>query len=188
MNAAAQGPRVRAYVAFGANLGEPVSMYARCCDALRALPATQLVACSRLYRSAPMAVDGEQPDYFNAVMALDTALPPEVLLSALLAIEAGHGRTRDGRCSARPIDLDLLLYGERHIDTARLQVPHPRMHQRAFVLLPLAELDPGLRIPGQPALATLIEALPAQRCHPLNPGQSTVSDPVVIKDDGKACA
>ena len=148
---------VRAYVAFGANLGDPAAAFFEAVQRLDALPGTRVVARSSLYRSAPVGVAG-QPDYLNAVIALDTALAPRPLLEALLAIEHDSGRRRDFPMAPRTLDLDLLLHGDAVIDEPGLQVPHPRMHERAFVLLPLLEIAPDVWIPGRgPAR----EALPA---------------------------
>ena len=146
---------VRAHVALGANLGDPGSALEAAFAALDALPATRLVARSSLYRTAPVGVAG-QPDYINAVAAIDTTLPASVLLDALLELERRHGRTRDYHLAPRTLDLDLLLYGSECIDEPELVVPHPRMHLRAFVLVPLAEIAPELVIPGRGALAGLL--------------------------------
>ena len=146
---------IRAHVAFGANLGDPPAAFALALQRLNALPATRVVAHSSLYRTAAIGV-GEQPDYLNAVIALDTALGARALLDALLAIEQEGGRTRAYHQAPRTMDLDLLLYGMAVIDEPGLQVPHPRMHQRAFVLQPLAEIAPGTQIPGQGAVLTLL--------------------------------
>jgi 2-amino-4-hydroxy-6-hydroxymethyldihydropteridine diphosphokinase len=152
---------VRAYIAFGANLGDPVAAFAEALQRLDALPDTRVVARSSLYRSAPVGVAG-QPDYLNAVIALDTALAPRPLLEALLTIEHDAGRRRDFPMAPRTLDLDLLLHGDAVIDEAGLQVPHPRMHERAFALLPLAEIDPAASIPGRGAVAALLPALAGQ--------------------------
>jgi 2-amino-4-hydroxy-6-hydroxymethyldihydropteridine diphosphokinase len=146
---------VRAHVAFGANLGDPVAALALALQRLDALPASRVVACSSLYRTAALGV-GAQPDYLNAVIALDTTLGARALLDALLAIEQEGGRTRDYHQAPRTMDLDLLLYGTAVIDEPGLQVPHPRMHQRAFVLQPLAEIAPEALIPGQGAVTALL--------------------------------
>ena len=158
----------RAYVAFGANLGDAASMYIHTRAALAALPATRVTAHSALYRSAPILPAGTpaattQPDYHNAVVALDTALAPLALLDALLDLEARAGRTRPHANAPRPLDLDLLLYDDQIIDHPRLSVPHPRMTQRAFVLVPLAEISPDVVIPAQPPLAELLAGVHAQR-------------------------
>lgn len=149
---------VRAYVGLGSNLGDPAAQISSAIDALAALPSTRLVARSRLYRSAawgPIA----QPDYLNAVAALDSGLAPEALMAELLAIERAAGRVRDARWGPRIIDLDLLLHGDCELATDALMLPHPRLHERAFVLLPLAELAPALVIPGRGALAALCKSV-----------------------------
>ncbi|MDR3212923.1 MAG: 2-amino-4-hydroxy-6-hydroxymethyldihydropteridine diphosphokinase [Azoarcus sp.] len=153
----------RAHVAFGANLGDPFAAFTRALEALDALPDTRLVAHSSLYRSAPLGVTEPQPDYINAVAALDTRLAPQTLLDALLWIESIGGRTRATAFAPRPIDLDLLLHGDTVLCTPTLTLPHPRLAQRAFVLLPLAEIAPNLVIPGIGALAPLLEAVRDQR-------------------------
>ena len=152
---------IRAYIAFGANLGDPAAAFADALQRLDALPGTRVVASSSLYRSAPVGVAG-QPDYLNAVIALDTTLAPRPLLEALLAIEHDAGRRRDFPMAPRTMDLDLLLHGDAVIDEPGLQVPHPRMHERAFVLLPLAEIAPAASIPGRGGVAALLPALAGQ--------------------------
>lgn len=147
---------VRAYVALGANLGDPLAMLQSAALALAALPSTQLAHLSGFYRTAPLNTDtagSESPapggDYCNAVAALDTDLPAPLLLNALQAIEQQFGRVRSQRNAPRLLDLDLLLYGNGSIASKKLTVPHPRMNQRAFVLRPLAEIAPGLVSPAQ---------------------------------------
>ncbi|OON60436.1 2-amino-4-hydroxy-6-hydroxymethyldihydropteridine diphosphokinase [Massilia sp. KIM] len=135
-----------AYVGIGANLGDARANVLDAIERLRALPGARLLAASSLYRSAPIDSGGD--DYVNAVAALDTELAPQALLEALQGIEQAHGRERPYRNAPRTLDLDLLLYGERSIATATLTVPHPRMHERAFVLAPLLEIAPDLAIPG----------------------------------------
>lgn len=136
-----------AYIGLGSNLQDPESHLQNAFDDLAALPHTRLVARSSLYRSAPVGYT-DQPDFINAVAQISTDLAPEPLLDALLAIERRHGRRRDFPNSPRTLDLDLLLYGDSILATERLTVPHPRMGERAFVLLPLHELAPQLMIPG----------------------------------------
>jgi 2-amino-4-hydroxy-6-hydroxymethyldihydropteridine diphosphokinase len=144
-----------AYVGLGSNLDEPVAQVQRAFAALEALPQTRLVARSSLYRSPPMGPP-DQPDYVNAVAALLTALPAADLLAALQSIEDAQGRRRDGpRWGPRTLDLDLLLYGELAVNSDRLVLPHPGLAERAFVLVPLLEVAPGLRIPGGPSVAQL---------------------------------
>ncbi|MFN3862401.1 MAG: 2-amino-4-hydroxy-6-hydroxymethyldihydropteridine diphosphokinase [Roseateles sp.] len=140
----------RAYVGLGANLGADLLDTLRCAaTALAALPATRLVALSSAWRSAP--VDASGPDFLNAVAVLDTELAPLALLDALQAIEQAHGRERPYRNAPRTLDLDLLMLGERVLDTPRLVLPHPRLRERAFVLRPLLEVAPqfaALAAPG----------------------------------------
>ena len=129
-----------AYVAVGANLGDPRQSVEDAIDALGRLPQSRLAARSSLYRTAP--VDAGGPDFINAVVALETGLAPLELLARLQAIEAAAGRERPYRNAPRTLDLDLLFHGEQKLDTPTLTLPHPRMGQRAFVLVPLAEIAP----------------------------------------------
>lgn len=142
-----QRDAVTAFVALGANLGDAVAALRQAMDDLGDLPDTQLVARSALYRSAP--VDAQGPDYINAVAQLCTRLPAPLLLQALHAQEHAAGRTRAYHHAPRTLDLDLLLYGDGRIDSPALTLPHPRMYQRAFVLLPLAEIAPQHVSPAQ---------------------------------------
>ena len=131
---------VRAYVALGANLGAAQGTVRAAMDQVARLPQTQLVAASSLYRTAP--VDSSGPDYINAVMAVDTGLTAAELLQAMQQIELQAGRERPYRNAPRTLDLDLLMYGELVQEDAALTLPHPRMFQRAFVLVPLHEIAP----------------------------------------------
>lgn len=131
-----------AWIGLGANLGDVRAALRAAVQAMAALPGTRVLRVSSLYRSAP--VDAGGPDYLNAVAELETTLAPLDLLHALQAIEQAAGRERPYRNAPRTLDLDLLLYGAKQLDGAELTVPHPRMGERAFVLLPLAELAPGL--------------------------------------------
>ena len=158
MNAA--GATVRAYVGVGANLGFARDAVLNALADLERLPDTEFVAASSLYRSAP--IDAAGPDFINAVAELDTALSPEALLHALLAIEKTHGRVRTTRNAPRTLDLDLLLHGNTVMTTAELILPHPRLKERAFVLLPLTELAPELVIPGVGAASALVATLADQ--------------------------
>lgn len=160
--------RVPAYIGLGANLGDTARTLAQALDALAALPETELLAVSSLYRSAP--VDASGPDYLNAAARLETALSPEALLRCLQAIELAHGRERPFINASRTLDLDLLLYADRQIRSPHLCVPHPRLHQRAFVLLPLLELTPGLTAPGLGALQPCLAAVSEQRVERLPGG------------------
>lgn len=137
-----------AFIALGANLEDPVAQVLRGFEALAGLPASRVVARSSLYRTAPVGVAG-QPDFINAVAAIETALPATELLPALLNLEARQGRLRHTPLAPRTLDLDLLLYGQTEIALPELTVPHPRMHLRAFVLAPLLEIAPDCAIPGR---------------------------------------
>lgn len=147
-----------AYIALGANLEDPAAQVRAGFAALAALPQTRLIARSSLYRSAPVGY-ADQPDFVNAVAAVQTALAPRALLDALLAIERAHGRVRSFANAPRQLDLDVLLYDELQLHEPGLTVPHPRMHERAFVLLPLAEIAPRCVVPGRGAVADLLRAV-----------------------------
>ncbi len=136
-----------AWIGLGANLGDAAATLSAAFAALSVLPRTRVAARSSIYRSAP--VDAAGPDYLNAVAQIDTGLTAIELLAHLQAIEHEHGRERPYRNAPRTLDLDLLLYGDEIIATPELTVPHPRLHQRAFVLVPLAELAPAIEIPGR---------------------------------------
>jgi 2-amino-4-hydroxy-6-hydroxymethyldihydropteridine diphosphokinase len=153
---------VNAWIGIGANIGEdPVATVRNAIAALGKAPHCRLQAQSSLYRTA--AIGGEpQPDYINAVARIETALGPTLLLETLLAIEKSFGRTRSVQNAPRTLDLDLLIFSDRIIDQHGLVVPHPRMHERAFVLVPLAEINPELEIPGRGPLATLHTAIAGQ--------------------------
>lgn len=138
--AGAPAPAVQAWVGLGANLGDPAAALRQAVRALAHTPGIRLLRTSSLYRSAP--VDAGGPDYVNAVAEIATTLGPHALLAALQALEQAAGRERPYRNAPRTLDLDLLLYGDQHIATPDLTVPHPRMFERAFVLRPLAELAP----------------------------------------------
>ena len=126
------------------------------------MPASRLLRTSSLYRTAPVGVHG-QPDFINAVAQLETGLDAEALLDALLTIEASFGRRRDFHLAPRTLDLDLLLFDDAVIDTPRLVLPHPRMHLRAFVMAPLAEIAPDCRMPGRGRVAAWLPAVRMQR-------------------------
>ncbi len=145
----------RAYIGIGANLGDARRQVRDAIAALGALAGTQLAAASSLYRTAPVGYL-DQPDFINAVAAIDTALQPHALLDALHEVEERFGRERSFKDAPRTLDLDVLLYDQRMIDDELLVVPHPRMHERAFVLKPLIEIAPGCVIPQRgPAEAWL---------------------------------
>lgn len=151
---------IRVYLGLGANLDAPLQQLQQAVTALSQLPQSQLAAVSSFYGSKPMGPQ-DQPDYVNAVAALDTTLPAETLLNELQRIELEQGRQRkDDRWGPRTLDLDILLYGEEILATPRLTVPHYGMHQREFVLYPLLELAPQLHIPGLGALADIAKQVP----------------------------
>ena len=156
-----------AYVGIGSNLDDPARQVRAAIEALKHLPRSTFAGASRLYRTAPWG-RLDQPAFVNAAAAISTALSPRELLEALLAIERTHGRTRDGeRWGPRVIDLDLLVFGDATIDEPGLHVPHPRLAERAFALLPLADLAPDLEIPGQGVVRTLAGRIDASECTPL---------------------
>ena len=155
---------VVAYVGLGANLGDARQALHEALAALARLPGTRLLRSSRVYRSGP--VDAAGPDYFPAVAQVETTCTAPGLLRKLQAIEQAAGRRRPYRNAPRTLDLDLLLYGSARIDSPLLTVPHPRMRERAFVLLPLRELAPALVSPAD------LAAVAGQRIAPLPPTSS----------------
>ena len=157
-----------AYVALGANLADPTTQVRAALTALTELPQSRLLRASSLYRTAPVGI-AHQPDFINAVAALETTLSPHELLAALFAIEAAFGRRRDYHHAPRTLDLDLLLYDDQVIDTPRLTLPHPRMHLRAFVLAPLVEIAPDCRIPGRGLASAWLPAASRQAIERLAP-------------------
>ena len=150
-----------AYIALGANLGDPAATVRAAFGALANLPQTRVVHSSSLYRTAPVGIT-EQPEFVNAVAQLETGLAPEALLDALLDIEHRFGRVRAERNGPRTLDLDILLYNDLFVDLPRLTLPHPRLHLRAFVLYPLAEVAPDLVIPGRGSIAAWLPAVANQ--------------------------
>jgi 2-amino-4-hydroxy-6-hydroxymethyldihydropteridine diphosphokinase len=150
-----------AFVGLGSNLGDRVAALDAALAAIAALPATTLVRGSSYYESAPLQAPGG--DYLNAVAQLRTSLAPLDLLRELQAIETRHGRVRPFTNAPRTLDLDLLLYDDVAIESAALTLPHPRLHQRRFVLVPLAEIAPGLVIPTYGTVGALAERVAAQR-------------------------
>lgn len=155
----------RAYIGLGANLGNARATVQAAVEAIAALPGTQLVARSQDWRSAPVQAQG--PDFINAVVAVDTTLAPRDLLAALWGIEQAHGRRRPYLNAPRTLDLDLLLQGDHVLRTPDLTLPHPRMHERAFVLRPLAQIAPAASIAGQGTAAGLLAAVAGQRIEPI---------------------
>lgn len=156
------GPLVHpAYIALGSNLNDPRAQVERGLQALTQLPETRLRARSGWYQSRAVG-PGQQPDYLNGVVLLETSLEPESLILHLQRIEAAQGRERRVRWAARTLDLDILLYGDRIIATDRLQIPHPRLAERNFVLYPLADISPDLVLPNGTPLASLLQHCPAE--------------------------
>lgn len=150
----------RVYLGLGSNLADPLGQLNSAIEALRAIPRTTVAAVSPFYVSDPLGPP-DQPRYVNAVAALDTELAPLALLDALQRIELEQGRVRkDERWGPRTLDLDILLFGERQLDEPRLTVPHYHMHARAFVLYPLADLAPQLRLPDGRSLSELLADCP----------------------------
>jgi len=149
---------VRASLALGANLGDARATVEAAIGALERLPSTRLIARSSLYRTTPVGY-ADQPDFINAVALVETLLAPRALLDALLDLEQAQGRTRTFANAPRTLDLDILLYDGQTIHEPGLTIPHPRMHDRAFVLVPLAEIMPDADIPGQGRVAELVQRL-----------------------------
>lgn len=150
-----------AFVALGSNLNDPVLQVESALEALTHIPQSLVIKQSSLYRTAPIGYDAESiknvPDFINAVAELETSLAPLDLLDALLAIENKAGRERPYHYAPRVLDCDLLLYDNVVLNTEKLTLPHPRMHMRGFVLLPLFEIAPTCEIPNHGKIATLIQ-------------------------------
>ena len=164
----------RCYVALGANLGDPIATVRAAISALHELPNCELVAESSLYRTAPVGLK-RQPDFINAVVALDTVLPAPTLINLMFRIEEKFGRQRvpnGARNLARTLDLDILLYGDEVDTDPTLTLPHPRMHERAFVLAPLAEIVPKIVIPGHGNVSELLTHCSDQRIERLVSGRA----------------
>lgn len=154
-------PTALAVIGLGANLGDARAALESAFAALAHLPRTEVRAISSIYRSAP--IDSSGDDYLNAVALLDTRLAAQPLLVELQRIEQSHGRERPYRNAPRTLDLDLLLHGEQRIETPTLTLPHPRAHERAFVLVPLAQIAPQLMIPGRGRVVDLLASVAGQR-------------------------
>lgn len=153
---------MRVYIGLGSNLNQPANQIEKARLSINHLNGVEETGFSSLYRSRPMGPQ-DQPDYLNAVMEIETGLKPLELLDGLQAIESDQGRVRQGeRWGARPIDLDILLYGEEILESERLTVPHPGIYERPFVLYPLKEISPNLIIPQYGALAGLVAGCDAE--------------------------
>ncbi len=146
------------YIALGSNLDHPCQQLHTALHSIAQLPQVCLITHSSFYRSKPVDVIGQQPDFINAVACIDTTLTPQALLHTLLAVEAQQGRVRvpGEQGHARTLDIDVLLYGTQTLHEADLIIPHPRLQQRAFVLYPLAEIAPQLRLPNGQSLSQLL--------------------------------
>ena len=149
-----------AYIGVGANLGDASANVDDALARLGALDGCSVLAASAKYRTAP--IDSSGDDYVNAVACIDTALSAPALLAALHGIELAHGRERPYRNAPRTLDLDILLYGDEQIDLPSLHVPHPRMLERAFVLVPLLEIAPGVTVPGRGLASGFLPAVAGQ--------------------------
>ena len=158
---------VRAFVGVGANLGEAQTTVRQALQALGRIDGCQLGSCSSLYRSAPQDAIG--PDFINAVAELHTSLDAEALMQRLQALERAFGRVRTVRNAPRTLDLDLLLYGDSVHKAERLTLPHPRLHRRAFVLQPLAEIDASLQLPGLGLISPWLLQAADQRIERIGP-------------------
>lgn len=154
------GRQIIAYIGIGSNLGDAAGNVRQALLALEQLPASRVTGQSSLFRTAPVDADGD--DYINAVARVVTDLSAEELLSALLALEQNFGRERSYLNAPRTLDLDLLLYGDQVIASPTLTVPHPRMTSRAFVLIPLLQIDPFIHIPGQGAAHQFVPGVAGQ--------------------------
>ena len=150
--------RARAVLSVGANLGDRLGTLQGCVQAIAELPDTDVLAISPLYETAPVG-GPPQPDYLNAVVLIQTGLPPRGLLDAVHAIEARFGRVRAERFGPRTLDIDIVDYAGQVSDEEDLTLPHPRAHQRAFVLAPWHDVDPGAELPGHGPVAALLAAL-----------------------------
>lgn len=158
-------PGCVAYIGIGSNLSDPRTRVVAAFDALARLPSSQLLRVSRLYRSAAWGVT-DQPEFVNAAAQIRTTLSPQELIRALLRIERDSGRVREAgnRWGPRTLDLDLLVYADRMIAEPGLHVPHPHLHERAFVLLPLTEIAPDLEVPGHGPIAALLARVDTRGC------------------------
>ncbi len=177
MNAA---PEV-AFVGLGGNVGDAATTLRQAAAELDALPGSRLLRLSSLYRTAAWGLT-DQPDFINAAAAVRTTLAPQALLDALLRIECRHGRDRgrEQRWGPRTLDLDLLLHGQRRMQESGLRLPHPHLHERAFVLVPLAEIAPDARIPGVGTVGDALARLPPDAVAGVVPLQGAATDSHIL--------
>ncbi|MFZ4153874.1 2-amino-4-hydroxy-6-hydroxymethyldihydropteridine diphosphokinase [Streptomyces pseudogriseolus] len=158
-DATLQNPK-RAVVSLGANLGNRLETLQGAVDALEDTPGIRVKAVSPVYETEPWGVEpGSQPSYFNAVAVLKTTLPPSSLLERAQAVEEAFHRVRDERWGPRTLDVDIVAYADLHSDNPRLTLPHPRAHERAFVLAPWLDIDPAAELPGRGPVADLLDAV-----------------------------
>ncbi|CAL9484624.1 2-amino-4-hydroxy-6-hydroxymethyldihydropteridine diphosphokinase [Streptomyces cellulosae] len=154
-----QNPK-RAVVSLGANLGNRLETLQGAVDALEDTPGIRVKAVSPVYETEPWGVEpGSQPSYFNAVVVLKTTLPPSSLLERAHAVEEAFDRVRDERWGPRTLDVDIVAYADLHSDDPHLTLPHPRAHERAFVLAPWLDVDPAAELPGRGPVAELLDAV-----------------------------
>ena len=173
------------HVGLGANLGDPERMLAAAVEDLERLDDVAVLRRSSLYAAAP--IGPAQPEFRNAVVSLATARSPESLLAALLDVERAHGRIRSDRWGPRLLNLDILLWGDRVVDTPGLRIPHPELHRRRFALEPLAELDPGARHPVlQKTVAELLVGVRISPCSASNPPCGAPDDDVCLANLARA--
>ena len=164
---------VIAYLALGSNLGDPVEQLVKARAAIKTIPGVEVIRTSSLYQSLAWGSDEPQPKYINAVISIQTSLSAHQLWLATSRIEAAHGRVRDGtRNAARTLDIDLLLYGDATIQSADLTLPHPRMHQRDFVLMPLVEIEPDVVIPEHGNARDCLQKVAPTNIHKLSHNSS----------------
>jgi 2-amino-4-hydroxy-6-hydroxymethyldihydropteridine diphosphokinase len=156
----ARSAAVTAFIALGSNIDGPEQQIGRGLSEIGALPQSRLARVSSLYRSAPVGYRN-QPDFINAVAAVETTLAPRALLDHLLAIVRAHGRVREFPNAPRTLDLDIILYGARALQEPGLAIPHPRMHERAFVIVPLVEIAPDATVPGRGRAGDLLAGVDA---------------------------
>jgi 2-amino-4-hydroxy-6-hydroxymethyldihydropteridine diphosphokinase len=163
---------VKAWLGLGSNMQRPAAQLETALDRLTRVDGIEVLEVSGFYRTPPWG-DEQQDDFVNAVAHIETRLEPEALLQTLQSVEREMGRRRSGRrWGPRIIDIDLLLYGDLEYRSETLELPHPRMHERAFVLVPLCELDAGLRIPARGLAGDLLQTLDCSGIHTLNDGEN----------------
>ena len=168
--------RARAVLSVGANLGDRLGTLQGCVQAIARLPDTDVLAISPVYETTPVGGPA-QPDYLNAVLAVQTGLPPRDLLAAVHRIEADFGRVRAGRFGPRTLDVDIIDYAGQVSSGPVLTLPHPRAHERAFVLAPWHDIDPGADLPGRGAVAGLLAGLNQAGVRPVPGAELRVTTP-----------